>query len=175
MPLVRYLSPTIIMKHRIFFLLAAPLILWSLSACQSDPVFPVEPRIEFVDIQPKTVRESQDSIIIRFRFQDGDGDLGAIEQGELNLHLIDSRINNGLTEAQATNKYSIGNLTPDARNPSIQGEVSVKMNFTVLQPNETEQEVRFQIKLWDRAGNLATPIEDGAEAAIYTDYITVVK
>ncbi|MEM7658940.1 MAG: hypothetical protein AAF399_22645 [Bacteroidota bacterium] len=163
------------MNRFIPILFSATLLLLGLISCQNDPVFPVQPRIEFIDIQPKVVRQYQDSIIVRFRFQDGDGDLGALEDGEINLHLIDSRINNGLTEVQATNVYSIQNLTPDARNPSIQGEIKVKMDFTILLPGEEEQDIRYQIKLWDRAGNLATPIEEGAERAIYTDYITITK
>ncbi|GAB4427051.1 MAG: hypothetical protein OHK0039_45240 [Bacteroidia bacterium] len=143
-------------------------------SCTTDPVFPAEPRIEFIDIQPRVVKELADSILVTFRFQDGDGDLGASD-GQPNLFLIDSRINSGLTEAQATNTFALPVLSPAARNPSIQGEITIKMTFTALQLGFTEQEVRYQIKLYDRAGNLATPIADGAERAIYTDYITVVK
>lgn len=151
------------------------LLIGMMGGCTSEPVFPVQPRIAFVDIQPRIVREYQDSILVTFRFQDGDGNLGALEPGEINLHLIDSRINSGLTEAQATNAFSVPNLTPQTRNPSIQGEVTVKLNFTVLLPGQTEQEIRYQIKFWDRNGNLATPIEDGTEPTVYTDFITITK
>ena len=155
--------------------LLALLVLSLLGSCTSEPVFPVEPRIAFVDIQPREVREYQDSILITFRFQDGDGNLGALEQGEINLHLIDSRINSGLTEAQATNVFSVPNLTPQTRNPSIQGEVTIKLDFTVLIPGRSEEEIRYQIKFWDRSGNLATPIEDGTESAVYTDFIKIIR
>lgn len=148
------------------------LTLASVVSCNQDPFFPVEPKIEFVSISPTEVRSGVDSILITFRFQDGDGDLGS--EGNPNLHLIDSRVDLGLPLDRATNPYTLPDLTPDARNPSIQGEITIKMDFTVVLPPAAEQDVRFQIKLWDRAGNLATPI-DGTEGPIYTDYIKVVR
>ncbi|MDX1907018.1 MAG: hypothetical protein SF053_08265 [Bacteroidia bacterium] len=142
-------------------------------ACNTAPVFPAEPKIEVLDIYPDVVKSLQDSIFIVFKFQDGDGNLGS-EDGEINLELIDSRINNGLTREQATSQFSVPNLTPNVKRPSIQGEITVSMPFTIVIPPNTSQEVRYQVKLYDRAGNLATPIE-GAESSVYTDYITVVK
>ncbi|MEM7367423.1 MAG: hypothetical protein AAF587_02410 [Bacteroidota bacterium] len=162
-------------RKNLSILTFVPLLLLAVVSCSNDPVFPLEPRIEFLDIHPKVVTQYQDSIIIRFRFQDGDGDLGAIEEGDINLRLIDSRVGNGLTETQATLAYSIPNLTPDVKNPSIQGEIKIKVDFTIVLPGFTEQEIRYQIKFEDRAGNLATPIEEGVESAVYTDYITIVR
>jgi hypothetical protein len=153
---------------------AVVLVLLSAGACKQEPVFPDEPRIEFMRIWPDTVREYEDSIFILFRFQDGDGDLGALSTGDLNLSLIDSRISNGLTEEQATNRFSIPNLTPDTRIQSIQGEITVKMPFTIVLPPLMQQDIRFQIKLWDRAGNLAKPM-DGSEQGVFTEYITVIR
>lgn len=144
-------------------------------SCSIDPVFPEEPMIEYLDIQPRVVRHLQDSIVITFKFQDGDGNLGAEDESEdFNLVLIDSRINNGLTEAQATNKFTLPNLSPDARNPSIQGEMTVKLDFTANTAGQTDEDFRYQIKLIDRDGNEATPI-NGGETNIYTDYIKVIR
>lgn len=147
-------------------------------SCSIDPVFPAEPQIEYLDIQPRVVKHLQDSIVITFRFQDGDGNLG-VEEGEedFNLLIIDSRINDAvapLTEAQATTRYTLPNLTPDARNPSIQGDITIKLDFTANKPGQTEEDVRYQIKLIDRDGNEATPI-NGEENAVYTDYIKVIR
>ncbi|MEL6672401.1 MAG: hypothetical protein AAFR61_09415 [Bacteroidota bacterium] len=116
----------------------------------------------------------QDSIVITFRFQDGDGNLGA-DDGEINLELIDSRVNNGLTPVQASNVYSIPDLTPNAKNPSIQGEISVTIPLTINLPTETEEDIRYQIKMWDRAGNLATPINENTDGRIFTDFIRVYR
>lgn len=151
-------------------------------ACDDGPVFPVEPKIAFLDIQPREVIQLEDSILITFRFQDGDGNLGILNadndgNSQPNLILIDSRFGEGrITEEQARNPYNLPSLTPDARNPSIQGEITIKLPPTVMIPPiaRNYDSVRFQIKLYDRAGNLATPI-DGSEQAVYTEYIRIVR
>lgn len=161
------------MPNQYIFLVAC-LVLSIFAGCTNEPVFPVQPKIEFVDIQPKDVREYKDSIYVTFKFQDGDGNLGN-DDGTVNLELIDSRTE--LTVAQATNTFSVLNLTPDAKNPSIQGEITVKIPFTVVipLPNNVEDTLRYQIKFWDREGNLATPLNGDPDNAIYTDYIRVYK
>ncbi len=154
-------------------LFALPLFL---ASCSSEPVFPIEPKIEYLDIQPRTARHLQDSIVITFRFQDGDGNVGALENAtDFNLLIIDSRINNGLTEAQATSRYTLPNLMPDARNPSIQGDISVKLDFTANLPGRVEEDIRYQIKLIDRDGNVAGPIDGETDNSVFTDYIKVVR
>jgi len=164
------------LKNLIFLL--SPLFLFSLISCNSEPVFPVEPQIEFLDIYPKRVKslDQEQPIQITFRFQDGDGNLGALDSTEINLEIIDSRINSSLTPEKAISKYSIPNLTPAARKPSIQGEITVTIPFTiVVNPNVQEEDIRFQIKMWDREGNLATPITSNPDNSIYTDFITVYR
>ena len=47
-----------------------------MSACYSPPEFPVEPKIEYFNVEFKEVPNLQDSLIISIKFQDGDGDLG---------------------------------------------------------------------------------------------------
>lgn len=161
------------MRNKSSLILPLLLAVMSLLACNQEPFFPVEPKIEFVSISPSEVKSGVDSILITFRFQDGDGDLGAVD-GQPNLQLIDSRVDQGLPLDRATNYYVLPDLTPEARNPSIQGEITIKMDFTVVLPPAAEQDVRFQIKLWDQAENLATPL-DGTEGPIYTDFIKVVR
>lgn len=163
------------MRRFILFPCVLVLLMGLHSGCDQAPLFPVEPRIEFIDIQPRTVRSLQDSIIITFRFQDGDGDIGLVDSAlDLNnLILIDSRIGATLTEAQATNTYTLPNLTPDTKNLSIQGELSVKLDFTIKTTAEPEEQIRYQIRLRDRAGNYAKPL-DGSDEGVYTDFITIV-
>ncbi len=145
-----------------------------LGSCSNDPVFPVEPRVEYLDIQPREVVHTKDSILITFRFQDGDGNIGGDEAGQdYHLLLIDSRLNNGLTEAQATTQFVLPSLTPDTRNPSIQGEMTVKLDFTANLSGQTNEQVRYQIKLIDRDGNVAKPIDESGDNIVWTDFITV--
>ena len=164
--------------HRLYILLF--ISIFAFTACDTSPVFPSEPKVEFIDIQPLRVKALQDSIVVTIRFQDGDGDLGAEIEGEINLELIDDRYktntNPNLTTQDFTSSYSLPNLTPDARNPAIQGEISVTIPLTaVVDFRNQEEEVRYQIKLWDRKGNLAGPFEGSPDNAVYTDYITVYR
>ncbi len=162
-------------KFKLPFLLAA--IVTLAMGCDQAPVFPVEPQIEFLDISPKEVRNLRDSVVVRFRFQDGDGDLGRDNNAENDLLLIDTRHEDvaGLSRQDATIGYSLMLLTPDARKPAIQGEISVTIPVVAVLPlpGNTEDDVRYQIELRDRAGNLAKGI-DGSEV-VYTDYIRVYK
>jgi hypothetical protein len=157
--------------------LLALLLTW-LSGCDDSPVFPVEPKAEFVDIQPRELLSNAgDSVLVTIRFQDGDGDLGALGPDSANLILLDSRFSEGRipTEELAQNPFTIPSLTPDAKNPSIQGEITVKLQFIVsLLPEGQRDSIRYQVILRDRAGNLATPL-DGGEEAIWTDYIYVTR
>lgn len=158
------------------YLLILPLLMIFITACDNTPVFPVEPKVDFLDIQPRMVRHFQDSIVVKIKFQDGDGNLGALNQGDINLKLIDDRYQRGiLTLEQATNSYSLPNLTPDARNPAIQGEISVTIPLTINTGTNTEEQVRYLIQLWDREGNLAGPIDGDPDNAVYTEYITVFR
>ena len=158
-----------------------PLIAVIIGSCDTEPVFSPNPKIAFIDIQPREVVQLRDSILITFRFQDGDGDLGRDPNSDnpndnSNLILLDSRFGEGrITELQASNVYTLPNLTPQARNPSIQGEITINLPPTaIIPPRFGDDSVRYQIKLYDRAGNLATPI-DGSEGAIYTDYIKILR
>lgn len=148
------------------------------AGCNREPLFPLEPRIEVMSISPGSVKNLRDSIIVQFRFEDGDGNIGVLPEDDpstVNLILIDSRINDFPTQdsSKFIYTYRIPNLTQDTRNPSIQGDVRIKIDFTTIFSvfSPTEQ-VRYQIKFYDRAGNLAKPINGDGEA-VFTDYIEV--
>ena len=153
------------MTKRLFIILL-PLLLLALASCNNDPVFSVVPEIEFVDIQPREVQQFVDSMVITLRFTDGDGDLG--DQGvEKNMVVIDQR--NTLTPQQATLEYTVPNLTPDARNPSIQGFIYIEVAPTAITPglNIPSEKTSYSIKLSDRAGNTSNEV--------LTDEITILK
>lgn len=165
------------MERNYHLVLAALLVglLITLSSCDDSPVFPAEPKVEYLDIFPREVQVG-DSVLITFRFQDGDGDLGTNDGETTNLTLLDSReVEGRVPDGFGVNPYTLPSLTPDAKNPSIQGEVTVKINSMVRLPDVARGEpdsVRYQIILIDRAGNQATPIS-GNEEAIWTDYVYV--
>lgn len=148
------------------------------AGCNREPLFPVEPRIEVINISPGKVKSLRDSIIVQFRFEDGDGNIGVLPEDDpntINLVLIDSRINDfpNQDSSKFVYTYRIPNLTQDTRNPSIQGEVTVKIDFTtIFSVFASTEQVRYQVKFYDRDNNLAKPINDSGEA-VFTDYIEV--
>ena len=141
----------------IFFSLC---ILLVLSACSTGPVFDETPEISFVSISPGPVQQFQDEFVITIHFQDGDGDLGDDNEEVRNLfvrHTIP-----GLDTVAYD--FKIPNLTPDTKNPSIQGNIDITVSAPPLSsfipgnPPVTEEEAIFRVWLMDRAGNVSNEI-----------------
>ena len=136
-----------------------------LAGCRDDePLFPIEPRVAFVSFSADTVPELE-SFIVTLSYTDGDGDLGSDDNNAEELLLVDNRPNvpfqiDDTTTYEGRFVYSIPNLTPETRNPSIQGEISIDFpGLTVLEPFENEYEtVQFRVTLEDRAGNVSPEI-----------------
>src|SRR5688572_8806184 len=63
--------------------------------CLDAPNFPETPFIEFLGLSKDTIRQGffqEDSLIVTFRFEDGDGDIGRDdEELENNIFFIDER------------------------------------------------------------------------------------
>lgn len=146
------------------FGLSSILLLVLLSACSKEPVFPIEPHIEFVDIQPREVREMRDSIVITLRFTDGDGDLGS-DEGDQNLFVKDLR--SQFPDSLTTIGYRIPDLSTDANNPSIQGNIIIQVAPTIITPGLADDETSFMVYLFDRA--------DHKSNEVITDKIKIIK
>lgn len=183
-------------SHKILLVLVLWLVL-ALSGCKDDELlFPVEPQLEFISVEPTVVREAQsfeDSIplVIKVRYTDGDGDLGTEDPqpNQFNFVMEDQREGLPLTDVVIRNdtldngdivqvadtvvlydgklQYVLPDLTPDARKPSIQGEIRLTINAGLrrLDPTASEDSVRFKIYVFDRAGNKSNEI--------LTDYIRI--
>lgn len=108
-----------------------------------DPV----PTIEIVSISPSTVKEFQDSIIIKLKYKDANGDLGDQSPDEHSLYVKDSRLPNPDT-------YHVKPLAPiSSDNIPIEGELTVKLNSLFLLGTGNSEATTLNIKLKDRAGN----------------------
>jgi hypothetical protein len=168
-----------------------------LVGCPSpEPLFPVEPQIEFVRLDPAVTYEISAGVpgtppALVLRFTDGDGDLGSADANIYNFYLQDLRddrlplrdstqvgwdtlpggqvvplfeydtLYTGLIEG------SMPDLTPDARNPSIQGEIRYVFSAGLnrlpnpnnpSQPLPAQDTVRFRVWVVDRAGNVSNTI-----------------
>lgn len=135
--------------HKYIYLLLLPVLI--VAACSSNQVFPSEPEISFVDIQPKIVKEFQDSIVITISFTDGDGDLGDDGRSVFNMFVKDNRPS--IPANLATISYILPNLTPDAKNPAIQGEIIIEYPATGILNGADSEVTTFDVLVVDRAGN----------------------
>lgn len=140
------------------------------AGCSSGPVFDVEPEILFMDVSPKQVSRSNpdDLFVITIHFQDGDGDLGD-NTGEKvsNLFIRDTRDN--IPDSVRTEAFSMPDLTPQTRKPSIQGTIDI--NVEVLPQLSKDfppyvgpdaEDIYYDVWLVDRAGHQSNTVRTSA-------------
>lgn len=151
------------LRNHLLFALSVPFVL--LSGCgKNDPIYKVEPYIEFRAIKPQTINEF-DPFTIEISFQDGDGDLGGTLEGgdssAFNLYVQDLRSGYPLPDGgfDGVFRYTLPNLTPESRNPSIQGEILIDMSdIGVINSDSLEEHAIFRIWVFDRAGNRSNDV-----------------
>ncbi|MDZ4663886.1 MAG: hypothetical protein SGJ15_03315 [Bacteroidota bacterium] len=108
-----------------------------------DPI----PTLEIVSISPSTVKEFQDSVIIKLKYKDANGDLGDQSPDLHSLYVKDSRLPNPDT-------YHVKPLAPiSSDNIPIEGELTIKLNALFLLGTGTSEATTLNIKIKDRAGN----------------------
>jgi hypothetical protein len=118
------------------------------------------PVIEYVDIQPRTVKEFQDSILITFKYADPDGDLGYENPDLRPLAIHDLRLN-------SSDYQHVGLLAPVDAHVDIAGELTVKLKNTFLLGSSDKEITTYELIFTDRAGNHSNPIQ--------TDEISIIR
>lgn len=134
--------------------LLIPLLLGLLAACRKEPVMPLEPQIVLVSMDRDSVVEFADRVVVRFSYQDGDGDLGQPDPDAYTLWVKDARL------AQADG-YHIPPLAPEGEEVPIQGELSVELNALFLLGNGAVETTTYTIHVEDRSGNRSNTITTG--------------
>jgi len=138
-----------------YLLLTMLLILISCKKEEAKPVFDPIPHIAFLEMSPGSVKAYKDSVSFVISYEDGDGDLGENTAGSENLFLKDLR-----TGASYT--FRIRRLVPGDEKAPIKGTLKFVLPFVILtDDSSTQQEVRFEIKLRDRAGNESNTVQTG--------------
>jgi len=123
-----------------------------MSSCKKDEPEKFPPFINFLSISPDTVVQFQDSVIIKIRYEDQDGDIGFDNPDEPVIWVKDSR----LPEADL---FHLPPLTPDEQNLSIQGDLYIRLKPPFLFGNGNIEQVTFSIKLRDRSDNWSETIQ----------------
>lgn len=123
-----------------------------LAACDKNtPLWDVIPEIRLVDVQPTSIEQFKDSVIVTIEYQDGDGDLGFIHPDSMSLRVQDSRLT-------APDWYFVPPLSPIDHTLAIQGELTFKLNGTYLLGSGGTEQIIFSIMIKDRAGNWSNEI-----------------
>ena len=108
-----------------------------------DPI----PTLELISISPSTVNEFTDSVLIKLRYTDKNGDLGDLSPDDRSLYVKDSRLPNA-------DMYHVKPLAPvSGKNIPIEGELTVKLNSLFVLGAGTVELTTLVIKMKDRAGN----------------------
>jgi len=108
-----------------------------------DPI----PTLELISVSPSTVTEFTDSVLIKLRYTDKNGDLGDLSPDDRSLYVKDSRLPN-------PDMYHVKPLAPVSENNiPIEGELTVKLNSLFILGTGTVEVTTLVIKMKDRAGN----------------------
>lgn len=121
---------------------------------------PGPPSISFISIEPKVVREFKDSIIIRIRYQDPDGDFGHSDPDIELLSVHDLRLKN-------PDGYHVSPLAPKDSKISIDGELEIYLKNSFLLGTGDEEPTSYELIMTDRSGNKSN--------AMITDQIRIVR
>ena len=130
-----------------------------LAGCIKDDNFDIVPKLEFEDFEIHYNLSSEiDSATYSFSFQDGDGDIGAVDSTSFNCFLKYEEKNGDTVTVfpeVEDRKYSLPNLTPSAKDKNIEGVISLVLKpapiFNVL----TDSMYRYSCYIKDRSGNIS--------------------
>lgn len=125
-------------------LLMVVMVLWG---CEKDERLPFsdKPEIELIGLSHDTIREYQDVLVIRIRYQDGNGDLGFVDPDQYALFVRDIRLEN-------FDGFYIGPLAPPDREIAITGELDIEFPSLFLFGNRESEATSFEVKMVDRSG-----------------------
>jgi len=118
----------------------------SLACEKEDQALDEAPSIELISIEPLTVVQFQDSVIIKVSYQDGNGDLGGFPADSVNLFVVDNR--NGVPF-----EFRIQELVPGGAEVPIKGTINITLQNLFLTGSGSQENVSFSIHAIDRAGN----------------------
>lgn len=135
--------------------------------CLDAPNYPDTPYIEFLSNSKDTLEQGifqEDSLIVTFRFEDGDGDIGRTDQDpENNIFFIDERT------GTLDNTFGIPTIPEDGAGNGVEGTVKILLFSTCCiyadgsdpcmpNPNFPLDTVQYRIYIKDRADHKSNEI-----------------
>ena len=108
---------------------------------------------------PSTVRQAKDSILLKFSFTDGDGDIG-LTQTDTSQDILIKDIRTGAPFfAPLEYKYRMPYVTPDGVNKSISGDIEITIPNTYCRPGLPVDTLTYSIQIKDRAGHWSNTVQ----------------
>ena len=128
------------------------MLILSMQACKKD----VEkwsdiPSITFESISPSAMQEYSEPVIIKIKYQDGDGDLGQNNTDISNTFVTDLR-------NQTVYSFRTRQLAPNDAKVSITGNLEIEIPTTWILNNSNQESVQYSVYLVDRAGHTSNTI-----------------
>lgn len=118
------------------------------------------PSITYSGIIPLQVQQFEDSIKIKIKYKDGNGDLGDLNPDVLNISVKDNRL-------KKADLYHLHALAPTDQELAIEGELTIRLKNTFLVGSGNSEQTSYEVKIQDRAGDWSN--------VIVTDFITIIK
>ena len=133
-------------RHIVWGVMACLLLL--ATSCVKDvesTLYAKEPAINLVSLSSTELAEFSDTLFVRMRYEDGDGDLGGFDSPS-KLYVLDLRLSE-------PDQFALEELTPNGQALAIAGEMNVALGPYFKLGNAPEEV--FAVELWmiDRAGN----------------------
>ncbi len=151
-------------------ILLVVVLIWG---CVDPPDYPDAPVIKFEGLSKQIMKqgsENQDTMIVRFSFTDGDGDLGATSSPtdpvDPNVFLIDSR------DGYEGNQFQIPFIPEAGAGNGISGTIDLKVYNSCCiftdgtipcgtSPTKTMDTLFYTLYIKDRAGHRSNDIQVG--------------
>lgn len=109
------------------------------------------PKITFLTINQETFVSFKDSVIIRFAYEDGDGDLGYEPADSLSFFVKDQRL-------LKPDAYYIPPLAPIGKSIAISGNLRLVLPPLFLLSHPDVETTQLEMHIRDRAGNISNTI-----------------
>lgn len=131
-------------------------ILYFSTGCKKQPDYPLTPVIKLIEVSPLVVKQGSESILIKFSFTDGDGDLGLPQRDtSSDVSILDKR--KGMATAIYYN-YRLPEIASSGLNKALSGVISIAIPNTFIRPGLNADTLNYTVSIKDRAGRISNEI-----------------
>lgn len=123
-----------------------------MASCKKDEPDPTSPIITFLSLSADSVEQFNNAVVIRFSYEDFQGDIGQPDADDYSLRIKDARVS-------AFDWYHIPPMTPDLKELHIKGTYELTLDPLFLLSTGQIENTNFTFQIKDRSGNWSNEIE----------------